>query len=220
MVDLSLQNFVVARLSEFCNYGKPLDPERVPDPIGYLWEKLGETEAPLAKLKQQLLQDAVGAFLKKTTVSANELADFKQLLDGYLAPGDFADAAFMLEEAALKDPERRKPIETFLKEAKAHSLLEEEKKPAAKQGRNWKRIVGDIYQRLGYPLIEKLIARKKPDARRLSFILRRCRFNAAEFCTVFRFPRGPEDAFTPFILPRVEGLIGANRRMLKKLRGR
>lgn len=220
MVDLSLQNFVVARLSEFCDYKRPLDPERVRDPIGYLWEKLGETEEPLAKLKQQLLQDAVGGFLKKTTASADELIDFKQLLDGYLAPGDFVDAAFMLEEAAFKDPERRKPIETFLREAKAHSLLDEEKKPEAKQSRNWKRIVGEIYERLGYPLVEKVLAHKKLDAHRLRFIIRRCRFNSAEFCTVFRFPKGPEDTFTPFILPRVEGLIGANRRILQKLRAR
>ncbi|MEE8424698.1 MAG: hypothetical protein V3S11_02655, partial [Elusimicrobiota bacterium] len=80
MVDLSLQNFVVARLLEFCDYKRPLDPERVRDPIGYLWEKLGETEEPLTLLKQQLLQAAVVNFLKMPTVSANELADFKQLL--------------------------------------------------------------------------------------------------------------------------------------------
>ncbi|MEE8425124.1 MAG: hypothetical protein V3S11_04820 [Elusimicrobiota bacterium] len=220
MVDLSLQNFVVARLLEFCDYKRPLDPERVRDPIGYLWEKLGETEEPLTKLKQQLLQDAVGDFLKKTTVNADELTDFKQLLDGYLAPGDFADAAFMLEEEALKDPERRKPIATFLKEAKAHSLLEEDKKPEAKRGRNCKRIVGEIYERLGYPLVEKVLGHKKLNAHKLRFVLRRCRFNSAEFCTVFRFPKGPGDTFTPFILPRVEGLIAANRRIFQKLRAR
>ena len=47
MVDLKLQNFIIARLADYCDYRASFRPEIVRDPLSYLWEKLGEIEKPL-----------------------------------------------------------------------------------------------------------------------------------------------------------------------------
>lgn len=219
MADLSLQNFVIARISEYCDFHDSFDD--VNDPILYLWEKLKEIEEPMYKLKQQLLDDSAASFLSRTSrgqLTEDLLADFKQLLESFLAPGDFVDAVFMLEMSAFADPERKKLIEEFLRSAKAGKMLDEEDKPEEKMNKRWRVLVGELYARLAFPLGEQVAARKRMTARRMRFILRRARFNAADYCAVFRFPVNPDDTFTPFILPRVEALVAANQRFLKRLR--
>lgn len=221
MAELRLQNFIIARLADFCDYRRPLDPERIPDPVSFLWAKLGEIDGPLKTLKQQLLDDAIAQFFKSLAmgrIQEAQLADFKQLLESYLPLGDYVDAAFSLELDSLGDPERRLAAETMLRGMKVLALLEEDLKPPPKQNRNWLKLVAEIYSRLEFELLEKVLAHKPLDARRLGFILRRCRFRSADFCAVFRFPTHADDTFTPFILPRVEAFVGANRRLLQRIR--
>ncbi|MFH2203578.1 MAG: hypothetical protein ABIJ96_10715 [Elusimicrobiota bacterium] len=223
MVDVLKQNFVIARLADYCNFSQSFERAGTRDPIAYLWGKLREIEQPLLDLKQELLEDSVRRFftdLNRDKASESTLADLLQLLDSYLSRGDFADAAFHLDWGSLQDPSRRQHAWDFIQPLQAHSLLDEDDKPAEQRGKNWERIVGDIRKRLGYDVIERCHARKPLTARRLRFFLRRARFQSADFCAVFRFPIHEGDTFTPFILPRVEGLIAANRRLLQMLRKR
>jgi len=223
MADVQKQSFVIARLADFCRFSQSFERIDARDPIAYLWGKLREIEQPLSNLKQELLTDAVRNFfatLNKEQANENTLADFMQLLDNYLSRSDFADAAFHLDWQGLQDLDRRKNAWEFIQPLRAHDMLNEEEKPPERRGKTWERIVTDIYKRLGYDVMELCHAHKPLTARRLRFFLRRARFQSADFCAVFRFPINEGDTFTPFILPRVEGLIAANRRLLQRLRTR
>lgn len=220
MAELRLQNFVIARLSEYCDF-RQRSESYGRDPIQYLWGKLGEIEHPLYELKQQMLEDAVRSFLKRAStlgVTEEELADFKQFLESNLSPGDFVDAAFLLDMPSLLDVQRRKLISDHLSKARTHRRLQEEGKPEGQRGKAWEKLVGEIRRRLGLEQLERVLRRKPLDERRLRFILRRLRFVTADFCAVFHFPMRPDDTFTPFIMPRVEALVAANQRFLRLLR--
>jgi hypothetical protein len=221
VVDITQQNFVIARLADYCDFSKDHSASDTRDPISYLWYKLQEIEPPLLALKQGLLTDAVDGFfcdLAKNQATPDKLADFMQLLDSYLARGDFADAAFYLDLSYLKNIENRKEAEKFLRSVKAYNSINEEDKEPEKRNPNWERIVGDIYKRLEFPTIEKCHNRKPLTERRLRFFVRRIRFQSSDYCAVFRFPANHGDTFSPFMLPRVEGLIAANRRILHVVR--
>ena len=220
MAELRLQNFVIARLSEYCDF-RQRHSDYGRDPVQYLWTKLGEIEAPMCQLKQQMLDDAVRSFLKNVStvgVSEDGLADFKHFLEGNLSPGDFVDAVFLLDIPSLLDRDRRAMISDFLSKAKAYPRLQEETKPQAQRAKAWEKLVGEIHRRLRLDELERVLAHKPLTERRLRFILRRLRFDTADYCAVFHFPIRPDDTFTPFILPRVEALIAANQRFLRRLR--
>lgn len=221
MADVQKQNFVIARLADFCNFRQRCETLDTRDPISYLYNKLHEIEEPLNSLKAELLSDAVFSFfhaLEAGSATPDRLADFLTLLDNYLSRGDFADAAFHLDWENLKDPGRRKDARGYLGDLRACSLIDDEDKPPASRNPNWQRIVESVYKRLGCDLIAACHSHKPLTARRLRFFVRRIRFQSADFCAVFRFPAHAGDTFTPFILPRVEGLIAANRRILQILR--
>jgi hypothetical protein len=222
MADLTLQNFVIARLADYCDFRQRWSEDMRRDPIGRLMRKLEETAKPIATLKQQLLDDTTDSFidrLRAGDTDAAALADYKQFLDAYLKPGDFADAAFHLDLKNLKQAAQAKHASEFLPELKAYQLLGEQDAAPQQASKTYIRIVGEIYNRLDFPCIERLATRCELTTQRLRFLLRRCRFNAFEYSTVFRFPTHAGDGFTPFILPRVEGLIAANRQLLTALRG-
>lgn len=219
MAELRLQNFVIARLADYCDFRSALTPPKAPDPISYLWTKLGEIDAPLHELKRQLLRDAIAAHFSRLdggTADAPADADFRQLLEAYLSRGDFVDAVFALDPGTLKDAGRRKAARALLEGFSAKSLLTPDGGPSPSPA--GEKLIAEIYRRLGFDLVEKVLAHKPLDARRLRFILRRCRANSSDYCAVFRFPTGDNDAFTPFILPRVEALVAANRRVLARIR--
>jgi len=220
MADHTTQKFIIARLADYCDFRQGFGMD-IQDPVLYMWEKLKELEDPLYSLKQELLVDASILFFthvrdKQTTET--ELADYKQLLDGYLSGGDFADALFHLDLDHLSERSRLKTAVEFFKTLQAHRLLDEEMRPEAQRSANWNRLVGDLYRRLELALLETVMRRKPMSFERLRFMLRRCRRNTADYCAVFHFPLHPGDTFTPFIVPRVEALIAANRRFLVALR--
>lgn len=220
MANLTHQCVVIARLADFCDWRSRFGGD-MRDPTLYLWEKLKEIEEPISTFKQELLDDAVNSFLRRARASVPDeaaIGDFRQFLDRFVSAGDFADASFHLDAKALGDPESRKWAERVLRGLRAYSLLAEEAKPPERRHPGWEKLVAEIYRRLGFDQLEAVLGHKPLTHRRLRMILRRMRFNTADFCAVFHFPTKPEDTFTPFILPRVEALVAANRRFLRRMR--
>lgn len=222
MVDFKNQQFVLARLADYCDYRVRIQSVR--DPVLYMWEKLKELEEPLLALKQQIFEEAAADFfwkIRRRTLREEELADFKQVLDAYLGPGDFADAMFHLADLAplLEDEERFRDAVGFFRGLRAARRLDEEDKPPERRRPEWDRIVSDLMTRFGFDVLERSVDHKPMNARRLRFLLRRLRRETAEYAAVLHFPKHEKDTFTPFILPRVEALIAANRRVLRRIRG-
>jgi len=221
VADPTLQSFVLARLADFCDrrVRKEFEDEH---PISYLLRKLGEIEPLLYTLKQQLYEDAVVDFMRKAEaggVDQRAVEDFVFFLERYLSGGDFVDAVFDLTPETLKAPAGRSRLAQALRGLKAHRLLDQEDLPEERRRPSWERLGREFYKRLDFERLYE-IARRKPLTRiRLKRILRRVQSNVAEFCAVLRHPRGPEDFFTPFMTPRIEGLIAASRRFLLELRG-
>ena len=223
MVDLSRQTFVVARFADYCSFSRPY-PRGESDPVRYLLAKLAELEEPMYLLKQDLYDNAWKRFLKKAAaegVTAEETTDLRSTLEGYLAPGDFFDASFHLMDAAgLKDPARRKLAQDCLSKLKAERLTEEEERPPEKQSKLFRKLTEDMTKRLRLDILETVRRRKPLTLRRLLMLLRRLRFETAEYAAVFHCPTSPDDTFNPFILPRIEALVAVNRRFLRTLRTR
>lgn len=223
MVDLSRQTFVVARFADYCAYSRPY-PRGENNPVRYLLNKLDELEEPMYLLKQELYDASWRAFLKnaaKEGVSAEEATDLRSKLEGYLSPGDFFDASFHLMDAAgLKDPARRKLAEACLSRLRAERLTAEEESPPERQSKLYRKLTEEMTKRLRLDLLETVRRRKPLTLRRMLMILRRLRFETAEYAAVFHCPTSPDDTFNPFILPRIEALVSVNRRFLRGLRTR
>jgi hypothetical protein len=66
--------------------------------------------------------------------------------------------------------------------------------------------------RLGFNILERAVEHRPMNALRL-------RRRTAEYAAVLHFPKHAQNTFTPFILPRVETLIGAKQRGLRGNRG-
>ena len=221
MVDFNKQQFVLARLADYCDYGPR--SQTVRDPVLYMWEKLKELDGPLQEFKNGILADHAASFfwkVRQDKLTENAKDDFKQLLDVYLSPGDFADAMFQLHQL-FSNPENEELFKTavvFYKNLKSYRLLDEEDKPEERQNKEWVRLVSDIMRRMDFDVLERVVGHKPMSARRMRFILRRLRRETKEYCTVLHFPKHEKDTLTPFIVPRVEALVAANQRVLKCLR--
>jgi len=219
MADPTLQSFILARLADFCDRRSREDPSGE-HPVPRLLDKLREVEPPLYKLKQQLLEDAAADFFRRAGASQSDersLEGFIFLLQRYLSPGDFVDAVFDMTLERLRDPAARLRLAETLRRFAAHRLLDQEELPASRRQSDWERLVSELYRRLDFPRLEEIAARKPLTHTRLAYILRRAQWNVAEFCSVLHHTNGPEDFFTPFMLPRIEGLIAACRRFLRRL---
>ncbi len=221
MVDFNKQKFVLARLADYCDYGARA--QRAKDPVLYMWEKLKELDTPLQDLKNEILADRASAFfwkIRRETLTDEDTADFKQILDVYLSPGDFADAMYHLHELYSNptNEDRFKTCVVFFKNLKSYRLLNEEDRDEERRNKEWTRLVEDIMRRLGFDLLEEVVRHKPMTGRRLRFILRRLRRETLEYCTVLHFPKHANDTLTPFIVPRVEALIAANHRLLQNIR--
>ena len=223
MVDLSRQTFVVARFADYCAFSRPY-PLGVNNPVQYLLDKLAELEEPMYLLKQELYESSWKRFMKKAAapgVSAEEATDLRSHLEGFLAPGDFVDAAFhLMDSSALKDAGRRKLATDCLAGLKAVRLTDEEQKPPERQSKLFRKLTEEMTRRLRLDQLETVRGRKPLTMRRMLMLLRRLRWETAEYAAVFHCPTSPDDTFNPFILPRIEALIAVNRRFLRTLRTR
>lgn len=211
----SHQLVIVARLAEFCQYAKPV---RDPDPWEYVREKLLQIEEPLAALKGQLLDSTRKELLRELSagpLSDDRFSDYRLLFERLLSRGQFADVAIHL---GAHPPPSLPLLEQALAGLTAHHAFVEERLPASQRNPAWEKLVGEISRRLDLELLEKVAARKPLTPRRRAMLLRRLRWNVAEYCTVVHIPMTPADTFTPFMLPRVEAVVAACLRFLNKHR--
>lgn len=217
-IDPTHQLVILARLAEFCEYKRHAYQDS--DPWDFMRRKLRETQPPLAKLKDELLSGTSGKLLEELRAGPldNErLADYKTLFERLLSPGDFADLAIHLQDG-IDPAEMLSSCKRVLQLVRAHNAFAEEAKPAARRSQAWEKLVAELNRRVGIEALDQTLSRKPKTARRRAFVLRRLRRNVAEYCTVVRIPKSPQDTFTPFMLPRVEGLIAASLRLLDKHR--
>lgn len=213
-IDPTHQLIILARLSEFCQYRSHAWQDS--DPWSFMRRKLQETEAPLSKMKRELLDATTGKLLqeiKAGPLDGERCADFKTLFERLVAPGDFADIAIHLEPG--QDPKHLTEMLTdVLRLIKPHHLFIEEAKPPERRSPSWEKLVRELRGRIGIDQLDAAMSRDGKSARRRAYVLRRLRRNVAEYCTVVRIPKDPNDTLTPFMLPRIEGLIAACLRFL------
>jgi hypothetical protein len=210
------QAFILTRLSEFCHYHAKL-AER--DPWLYMLDKLQQIEPQLAALKAELLA-ATGrqllADIKGASLDAEDCGNYKVLLERLLSRGEFVDVAVHLNPNP--PPEAAAWVERLLAEAKPSHVFIEERKPADERDPSSQKLVTELYARLGLDWLGRVLENRKRTPRRRALILRRLRRNVAEYCSVVQIPKDAGDTFTPFMLPRVEALIGACLRFLTEHR--
>ena len=216
-VDPVHQLFIMARLTEFSRYDeKTRAHER--DPWAHMRKRLQLIEPVLAALKGQALAVAraqLKAALKAGALDEKRCGEFKELFERLLSRGDFVDAAIHLSPGA--DARTAATLDEHLSRAKPVHIFQLERLPPDARDPNWDRVVEELYARLNLAGLEKIRQRKPLTKRRRDMVLRRLRRNVAEFCTVVRITDGTAP-LTPFMLSRIEALIGACLRFLHKNR--
>lgn len=217
IINPSHQLVIIARLAEFCRYqGATLRHER--DPWDYMLRKLQETAEPIAALKESLLNATRARLLEEVQaggLDAERCSDYRMLFERLLSPGDFADVAIHLTAGA---PNQAAALRNILSQVRATNLFLEEGKAAGQRSPSWDKLVGEMNRRLGLDRLGDVLGRKPRTDKRKAVVLRRVRSNVAEYCSVVHIPTDPKDTFTPFMLPRIEAVIAANLRFLKKYR--
>lgn len=220
VIDPAHQLVILTRLSEFCQYHGATRYHET-DPWEYMRRKLLETEAPLACLKGQLFEATSSKLLRELRqggLDNERYADFKVLFERLLAVGDFADLAIHLSVDQTPPAQKVAAVSSVLRMVKPNTLFIEERKPPEGRSPAWERLVKELTQRLDIDKLATILARKPRTRRRKSYVLRRLRRNVAEYCCVIHVPTDPTQTFTPFMLPRIEGVIAANLRFLTRYR--
>ncbi|MBI5622419.1 MAG: hypothetical protein HY924_01435 [Elusimicrobia bacterium] len=214
------QMVILARLSEYCQFhGATLYHEQ--DPWEYMRRKLQETEPALEGLKGELLaavRAKLFAELKEGPIDSERFADFRVLFERLLGPGDFADVAIHLAADGSSGDSKLRALAPLLRSVKPTNLFVEERKPLEARPAAWEKLVRELTVRLDIERLGAILARKPRTGRRKRMALRRLRRNVAEYCCVLHIPTDASQTFTPFMLPRIEGLIAANLRLLNKHR--
>lgn len=213
------QLVILARLSEYCQYrGATLSHEK--DAWGYMRRKLSELQEPVTNLKKELFAATSAALLRELREGINEerFSDFKVLFERLLSPGDFADLAIHLTTQGASSEARLRAVSQILSQIKPNTLFLEESKPPEQRSPALEKLISQLYARLDFDRLGEILKRKPRTPRRKAYVLRRVRRNVAEYCSVLRIPTDPSDTFTPFMLPRIEGVIAANLRLLNKYR--
>ncbi len=210
------QLVILARLGEFCRYHASIARHHS-DPWEYMRRKLLDTESSIAGLKEDLFRATSRQLLDELAagpLDPERCADFKTLFEGLLSPGDFADVAIHIDPVHSNLEAAR----GVLAHVRAHHLFLEERKPDGQRGRSWDKLVDELSRRLDLDRLGAVLARKPRTAKRKAIVLRRVRRNVAEYCSVMHIPTDASDTFTPFMLPRIEALIAANLRFLRRYR--
>lgn len=210
------QLVILTRLGEFCRYHASIARHHS-DPWEYMRRKLLDTESAIEGLKDDLFQATSRQLLEELAagpLDPERCADFKTLFEGLLAAGDFADLAIHIDPVQPSLEAAR----LVLAHVRAHHLFIEERKPDGQRSPSWDRLVDELYRRLDLDRLGEILGRKPRTAKRKAVVLRRVRRNVAEYCSVMHIPTDARDTFTPFMLPRIEGLIAANLRFLRRYR--
>lgn len=213
------QAFILARISEFCQYQRRPLASHENDPWGYMRSKLLQIEPELAAMKQELLDATrrrIVADMQAGPLDAETAGDYRLLLEKLLSRGDFVDAAVHVDPAAA--PREAAELDALLSRLVPTNAFAEERKPVVERSPAWEKLVAEISRRLDIELLGKIMQRGKRTPRRKRMVLRRLRRNVAEYCTVVRIPTRAEDTFTPFMLPRIEAVLAAGLRFLNRYR--
>ena len=80
------------------------------------------------------------------------------------------------------------------------------------------KLVAELSRRLELDRLGALLSARNRVPRTKRLVLHRLSRNVADYCAVMRIPLTPSDAFTPFMLSRVEALIAALLRFLNQYR--
>lgn len=221
MIDIVLdpvpQTAALARLADFCRWDKAR-AEILGPPWPYMREKLLQAAAPIGALKAGLYAAAgrkLLAELKSGTPTAERFADYKTLFECALSRGDFADVAIHLSPDPPPDAAF---LSQLLARLKAAPGIHEEALSPGDRSPSWEKLVAELTRRLDLEQLGALMRHRKPTPRKRAFVLKRLRANAAEYCTVMRFPASSGDPMSPFLLPRLEALVAACLRFLNKYR--
>ena len=168
----------------------------------------------LLDLKKATLEEASETFtgkLGRGLVTAETLAEFKELLDKTVSAGDFA----LIIGSMIGSPEL---IRKRLAALAPFSLVEEEKKTRGRDPEA-ERHIGNAYARMNFaPLVKELGA--SPDDRTLDAVLSKARAEVAEYCCLYHIPLDSGDTFTPFSLLHVDAALAATYRLLSDIRKR
>ncbi|MFA6003430.1 MAG: hypothetical protein WC881_05115 [Elusimicrobiota bacterium] len=207
---------IITRLAEFCQSGYSLRNES--DPWEFMLRKLLDTEDPITDMKERLFQNARGQLLEELRcgpLNAERCSEYRLIFERLVSPGEFADVAIHLFPEA---PNQAAALRQILGQVKATNLFLEEKKTAGQRSPSWEKLVSELYRRLNLDALGTILVRKPRTPLRQAMVLRRVRRNVAEYCCVVHIPTDPNETFTPFMLPRIEALIAANLRFLRKYR--
>ncbi|MBI3551337.1 MAG: hypothetical protein HY077_02360 [Elusimicrobia bacterium] len=217
-LDPTHQLVIIARLSEFCQFkGHILYHEK--DPWLYMHEKLNQIQEPLLALKTQLLaatKRQLVAEIKTGGMTEERYSDYKALLERLVSRGEFVDIAIHLSTQA--GPAAAQWVADLIKSMKPVDIFVEERLTPEQRNPSWDKLVKELSARLNHDVLGKILTRKPRTAKRRAIVLRKLRGIVAEYCTVMHIPITANDTFTPFMLPRVEALIAANLRFLRKYR--
>ncbi|MBI5883641.1 MAG: hypothetical protein HZB91_11120 [Elusimicrobia bacterium] len=214
------QMVILARLSEYCQFrGATAYHEK--DQWEYMRRKLRETEPAITGLKAELFAATRATLLrelKEAPLTDERFADFRHLFERLLDHGGFADLAIHLCADGTPPEAKLRVITSVLDMVQPTNLFLEERKPPEQRSSSWEKLIKELTVRLDIERLGLVLGRKPRTRARKHFILRRLRRNVAEYCSVLHIPTDPSQTFTPFMLPRIEGLIAANLRLLNKHR--
>jgi hypothetical protein len=110
-------------------------------------------------------------------------------------------------------------LEKHMRHVKPWTSFDEERRPAPERTKDYEKLVVELSTRLDLERLGSVLKRKARTPRRRRMVLRRLRDNVGEYCTVVKIPlSSQENTFTPFMLPRVEALVGATLRFMNRHR--
>ena len=218
-IDSTHQLVIMSRLAECCRY-KARGHRDERDPWEFLRQKLRETEEPLSRLKGALFETTRSGLLaemRRGTLNEERYAEYKTVFERLLSRGDFADIAIHLS-ASGNGPGHAEWISQSLSRVRPHHLFIEERRPPSERAPAWEKLVSELSRRLELDRLGALLVARRNAPRTKRLVLYRLSRNVAEYCSVMRIPLTPSDAFTPFMLSRVEALIAALLRFLNQHR--
>jgi hypothetical protein len=190
------------------------------DPWAYMRRKLSDGEGPLraykaevfARAKQRLLEDLARPLLPPGSLEAH-----KEVFEGLIPIGDFADLSYHLDPAGDRQA-RLEGARAVLGAARAPTLFDHEALAPDKRSRAWEKRVAALAARLDLERLTKIAERSSMTPAKRARVARRLRRNLAEYLSVTRGQGPLRDEITPFMLARIEAAVAAALRLLNRWR--
>lgn len=182
---------LLARLSEAVTWDEAVRRHE-DDPWAYMRRKLRDAESPLRAHKADLFaaaREKLLADLSAPLVPPGALETHKEVFEGLLPLGDFADLSYHLHPSADRG-ERLDGALAVLESARVPTLFDLEALPPEKRGRSWEKRVDDMAKRLGLEPVSRAAARKELTGARRAYLARRLRRVSSRTTTSTAAPAG------------------------------